>query len=80
MKKLITSAVALMAVGFTYAQANLDVTTQLGNTNSAVVNQTGLMNYNNLLQDGNLNDATVDQFGAFNANLALSREIVITLM
>ena len=50
MKKLFTSACALMAVTFALAQGNVDVTTQVGNLNTATVDQTGWLNQNYLLR------------------------------
>jgi len=63
MRNLITGVLTLTAMGFTFAQMNIDVSTQNGNLNAATVTQTGMLNSNSLLQDGNRNVATIDQTG-----------------
>lgn len=43
MKNFITGVFTLLATGFAFAQANVDVSTQMGNLNVATVNQTGFL-------------------------------------
>jgi hypothetical protein len=50
----------------------MDMSTQNGNMNVATVDQTGLMNVNQLNQDGNRNTADIDQVGILNTNEAES--------
>ncbi len=72
MKNFISSVFTLMTMSFAFAQSNFDVSTQVGLSNSATVDQTGAFNNNNLLQVGVSNSADIDQVGAFNANRTIS--------
>ena len=68
MKKLILTACAVFATSFAFAQSNNDVTTQLGNGNSAQVDQVGAVNDNSIMQQGDDNIAKTDQNGIGNMN------------
>ena len=50
MKKLVSGTLVLLASASLFAQANSDVTTQVGNLNLATVNQVGALNSNVLDQ------------------------------